>query len=822
MKSRVWILGLACAALGGVVACNGPTSSVAVRGEKIFEDKCAACHGKAGQGVEGKYAEALTGDWPLPKLAHYIAKNMPDDDPETLSASEASAVAAYVFDAFYSRAAQVRNNPARVELAHLTNQQYAIVVADLLRQFTPSDPATAPGAVTAERGLSATYYNAAARGRFDSTKIVHQGIDPQLEFVFAEGSDARAKVGAAEFSMQWRGAVRAEETGDYEFVIRTPNSVRVWINSDINQANPTDAVLDVNVSRPDNPDHRVTVRLLGGRSYPIAIDYWALPEKPGAPPPAFALRWKPPHGSERTIPARNLSPAKVKPTFVVATRFTADDSSQGYERSGSVSKAWEEATTRAAFEIAGYIAKKLDRFAGTTASDATRRAKIEAFAAKFVSAAFRHPLTPEETRLYVTERFADATDPETAIKRVVLLALKSPQFLYVELPRDRVGPALVAVPLGQSRSPHDGAPTSGGPTITIADDFTIASRLAFSLWDSLPDAELAQAAAAGHLRTRAEVSAQANRMLTDPRARAKLREFFHHWLNMRFIEDIQKDAALYPDFTPEVIDDLRTSLDIFLDAVAWSERSDFRELLRADYLFVNDRLAQFYGLETSERASGDFVRVATTPTAGERSGVLTHPYLLAALSYKSSSSPIHRGVFLTRNIVGRALKPPPMAQTFDEAQFTPDMTMREKVAKLTRSENCQGCHSVINPLGFSLEWYDAVGRYRREENGRPIDAASDYATDDNQVVRLNGARDVAEFALANERANFTFIEQLFHHVVKQPVMAYGSETLPRLRNSFIASGYNLQKLLVEIVSLHALRGLEPPAVLAATPRTDRP
>jgi hypothetical protein len=196
---------------------------------------------------------------------------------------------------------------------------------------------------------------------------------------------------------------------------------------------------------------------------------------------------------------------------------------------------------------------------------------------------------------------------------------------------------------------------------------------------------------------------------------------------------------------------------------------------------------------------------------------LTHPYLLAAFSYKSTSSPIHRGVFLTRNIVGRSLKSPPMAVSFNEAEFAPNLSMREKVAKLTGSENCQGCHAVINPLGFSLEWYDAVGRFRTEENGRPIDAVSEYITDDNRKVRLSGARDVAEFALTSERANDAFIEQLFHYLVKQPIRAYGADVSARLRDSFIASGYNLQKLIVDIATLSGSSALQPRTVAATAP-----
>src|SRR5207248_6148443 len=194
----------------------------------------------------------------------------------------------------------------------------------------------------------------------------------------------------------------------------------------------------------------------------------------------------------------------------------------------------------------------------------------------------------------------------------------------------------------------------------------------------------------------------------------------------------------------------------------------------------------------------------------QRSGVLTHPYLLAAFSYQKFTSPIHRGVFLTRNIVGRALKPPPMAMTFKDADFAPNLTMREKISQLTRPQACQACHSVINPLGFTLEAYDAVGRFRTRDNEQPINAVSDYVTDEGQSIHLAEARDIAQFAIGSDQAQNAFIEQLFHHVVKQPVRAFGADVMQRLRNSFIESGYNIQKLLAEIVIISARHGIDEP------------
>jgi hypothetical protein len=299
-------------------------------------------------------------------------------------------------------------------------------------------------------------------------------------------------------------------------------------------------------------------------------------------------------------------------------------------------------------------------------------------------------------------------------------------------------------------------------------------------------------------------------MLGDPRVRAKMQYFLQQWLQMNRSDDLSKDDKVFPGFTPEIIADLRTSLNLFLEDAVWNGSSDYRKLLLADYLYMNDRLAKFYGMDTN--ATDDFVKVAFDPK--QRSGVVTHPYLLAGSYAQKLTSPIHRGVFLTRNIVGRALRPPPMAMTFKDADFAPNLTMREKVSELTKPQACQACHSVINPLGFSLENYDAVGRFRTGENGRPIDVLSDYTTDDGQTVRFAGARDVAEFAAGSEQAQNGFIEQLFNQIVKQPMLAYGSDTMARLRQSFVASDFNIQQLLVEMATLSARHGIENPT----TPR----
>ena len=194
------------------------------------------------------------------------------------------------------------------------------------------------------------------------------------------------------------------------------------------------------------------------------------------------------------------------------------------------------------------------------------------------------------------------------MKRSVLLTLKSPYFLYPD------------------------------PPIRKTDEHRVAARLALTMWDSIPNDQLAKAARQGKLNSREEVIAQARNMLTDPRAQAKVMSFFHHWLEMDSERDLTKDSAMYPEFKLNRITDLRRSLELFIEEVVWSESSDYRQLLLARHLPLNKPLAQLYGKNAE---SEGFAREEFDPK--RRAGLITHPYLLTTFAYPNNSSPLHRG-----------------------------------------------------------------------------------------------------------------------------------------------------------------------------------
>lgn len=735
-------------------------------GKAVYDQQCANCHGPAGEGVAEEYDEPLYGDRNVEWLARYIDRSMPEEDPDLVRGEDAKKVAQYIFDAFYSPAAREKVRPSTIAFSRLTVRQHQQSVADLFASF---------------RGRSVVTQSGGLRGRYESPdpkapeekddkgkpkrkpnkKIERQ--DPTIDFQFAAASPMGEELDANEFRIEWNGSIFAEETGIYEFFVKTENGVRVWLNQELDIK-----LIDGWVSSGSMTEHRGSLFLLGGRHYPLRVSFFKYKDKSAS----IALEWKPPHRPREVIPSRYLSPQGARELFVSAAAFPPDDASAGYERGVSVSKGWDEAVTQTAVEAADFLLARLDRYAQTKPEDADREAKVKAFLRTFAARAYRQPLSDVEAAALIDTRFAEGADLPTAVRRTVLHVLKSPRFLYPELAGDS--------------------------------DWRVASRIALTLWDSLPSEDLQRPAERGELRDDKQVRERVRKVLGDTRTRAKVQEFFHHWLHLDKAEDLAKDPKAYPGFDETVAADLRASLGLFLDEVVWGKESDYRRLLTEDKVPLNERLANFYGVELPA-GEGEFRPVALD--AAQRAGVLTHPLLLSAFAYYKSSSPIHRGVFLSRNVLGRSLKPPVTAIEFMDDKFDPSLTMREKVTELTKSQNCMACHGIINPLGFALEQFDATGRHRSVDNGKPVNSISEYTTADGRSVKLTGARDVARHALESPSAQRAFVEQLFQALVKQPVAAYGPGLLDRLQARFAETGYNIQELIVEITTSAALHGL---------------
>jgi hypothetical protein len=762
----------ACCAFSGLVALlcccawahranAGPES--APNGRKLYLQRCATCHGAQGEGAKA-YPKPLTGERSLGELARFIARSMPPG-PHKCPAQDAREIAGYIFDAFYSPVAVARNRPARIALSRLTVRQFRNAVADLIGSFHP-----APQPDT-QRGLRGDYYK---DRRFQDNERVLQRQDPQVQFDFGTMGPIPDKFDPHHFSIRWEGGVLAPDTGEYEFIVRTEHAARLWIDGG------KQPLIDAWVKSGNDNEYHGVITLLGGRVYPLRLEFSKSTQgvddsaqKKGKPAPkaSIALLWRRPKQGPEVVPQRCLLPTAPPETYVVATSFPPDDRSIGYERGVSVSKEWDEATTSAALDTAHYVAQRLQELSGVGENAKDRAAQLQTFCRKFVERALRRPLTPEVEQLYITRQFQAVADPELAVKRVVVLTLKSPRFLYREV--------------GSTRP----------------DAYDVAARLSFGLWDSLPDQELLRAAAAGELVTRDQVARQASRMAADPRAWNKLRDFLLLWLKMDEPKELAKSNKRYPEFNTAVAGDLRTSMELFLESAAWGDRSDYRDLMLSPKLFMNGRLAKLYGVDLP--ADAPFQAITANPS--ERCGVLTQPYLLSCFAYVDTSSPIHRGVLIVRNLLGRTLQPPPAAFAPLAADLHPDMTTRQRVSLQTRPAFCSGCHGMINNLGFALERYDAIGRIQDRENGHPIDCSGSYHSRSGRSVAFTGAQDLARYLADSDEAHTAFVEKLFQHLVKQPIRAYGPQTLPDLTRSFADNEYNIRKLMVEILAASALQ-----------------
>ncbi len=728
-------------------------------GAQIYAKHCLSCHGEKGQGVAGEYDESLFGTKSIASLAKYIHRTMPDENEEAVIDKDAHLVAEYIHGRFYSPEAQAKINPVRKALLRRTQHQHRRAITDVVQSFRGR------AKLGMKNGLRGHYYHKEKMD--DRKKELTKRIDPRIDFNIdsdheVEGIDPKAH------AIFWTGSLLPKESGIHSFRATTPNGVRVFINEMEREkfyggeTHRKTAFIDAWVSSSNQMrSAEASIFLLGGHPVPIHVDFVSYKENKSS----LLIEWKPPHGKWEPIPTRVLFAESAPTAAIISSAFPPDDASLGYERGSSISKAWKESVTKAAIEAARQIYNDINVLAKTNSKDENRDSKLRSFCFKFATRAFARPLSPTQKKVYIDDIFDADNDSETATRRALMLILTSPYFLYPSLNRG-----------------DDGKP----------DHYTVAAHLALSLWDSIPDAELWEAAKQKRLGEETEINNQLTRMMTDFRTKAKNQSFFHHWLSLSEKNDLEKDPKLFPGFDQRMVADLRTSLDLFIENVMWSEHSDYRKLFTEDKIYLNKRLAKFYSAPTPKQ--NDF-KLLLTPDK-KRAGLFTHPYVLSAFSYHNQTSPIHRGVYLSRNILGRFLKPPPNAIEFKDTDFKPDLTMREKVTHLTKNENCMGCHSIINPIGFSLENYDATGRFRTHDKNKPVNTVSEYPTSEDFIVKITGPDDLARLAVESPEAHRSFLKHLFHHLIHQPINAYGFKTMNSLHKTFVDNNFHIQNIII--------------------------
>jgi hypothetical protein len=329
-----------------------------------------------------------------------------------------------------------------------------------------------------------------------------------------------------------------------------------------------------------------------------------------------------------------------------------------------------------------------------------RQQRIYDILRAFTDRAFRRPATHDELiRLLgvVLSAEKDGECPEAAIRLALRAVLVSPHFLFL------VGP----VPGEDPSSPP-----------LPDNNFDLAVRLSYFLWSSMPDEELFRLASQGSLRLGDNLATQVKRMLRDSKSQALAEHFGSQWLQTRALKEFTPDPVLFPDFDEPLRAAMLKETELFCASVLEEDRSVL-EFLSADYTFVNERLARHYGLTGAEGESFRRVSLAGTP----RGGVLTQASVLAVTSNPTRTSPVKRGKWILENILGAPPSPPPSGvEALKEGKRAgPSGPLRERMERHRTDPGCASCHRRMDPLGFGLENFDAVGAWRAHDGGSPVD-----------------------------------------------------------------------------------------------------
>ena len=387
---------------------------------------------------------------------------------------------------------------------------------------------------------------------------------------------------------------------------------------------------------------------------------------------------------------------------------------------------------------------------------------------------YRGPVTTEDINPLIAlflEGRKDGDSFEHGIEMALSGLLVSPRFLY--------------------RSP---ALPEGGTVNEIYElsDIDLASRLSFFLWSSIPDEELLLIAEEGNLKKPEILSAQIDRMLTDPKARALVNNFGGQWLHLRNVQDWTPDPERYDYFDNSLRFAFQQETELFLANMIKEDRS-ILDLIDADYTFVNERLAEYYGIDGVE--GGYFRRVPLFDTG--RGGLLGQGSILMVTSYPTRTSPVLRGKWVLENLLGSPPPPPPPdVPALDDSAEISAGSLREALEQHRANPACAVCHDRLDPLGFALESFDAVGRKRVTEHGLEVDDTGSLP-DGTVVDGIDGLRNV--LMMRKDEFVETFAEKLLTYAIGRGLEPSDRSTLREIRRIVEASDYRFSALVGGIV-----------------------
>ena len=411
------------------------------------------------------------------------------------------------------------------------------------------------------------------------------------------------------------------------------------------------------------------------------------------------------------------------------------------------------------------------------------RAEEEKCAGVILSAllrrAYRRPVDKadvDEPMAFYRQARAEG-DFDAGITSALTAVLTNPQFLF------RV-----------ESDPKKAVPAAAANSVYRVSDLDLASRLSFFLWSSIPDDELLDAAVRGKLSQPGELERQARRMLADRRSFNLATNFAGQWLRLRNIDAVNPSGNLFRDFDDNLRQAFRQETELFFDSVLREDRS-VRTFIKADYTFLNERLAKHYGIPN---IYGSRLRRVTLTPESRRGGLLRQGSVLSVTSYATRTSPVLRGVLVLRNIVGAPPPaPPPNVPALDESTMAANLPMRERLAAHRSNAACASCHRTIDPVGFSLENFNAVGQWRDlEVEDQPVDA-SGALPGDKEFRGVDGL----EAALLRRPELFVtaLTENLLTFALGRGIEYYDAPAVRKIVSDAEKDGYRFSSLIVGIV-----------------------
>ena len=396
----------------------------------------------------------------------------------------------------------------------------------------------------------------------------------------------------------------------------------------------------------------------------------------------------------------------------------------------------------------------------------------EKIIAELAHKAYRRPVTKADTaplmKFYRMAK-AEGQSAEQGIQLAIQAMLVSPHFLF--------------------RIEHDAKPTDATAVHKIT-DVELAARLSYFLWSSMPDEELQRLAETGKLRT--VLPAQIKRMMNDERASALASNFAGQWLEIRNLDSIKPDPQKFPTWTPELRDAMKTETRMFFEYML-RENRPMSEFIDAKFTFLNERLAKHYGIDGVE--GPEFRRVELTNE--QRGGILSHGSVLAVSSYPTRTSPVIRGKYILQNILGAPPPPPPPdVPALNEEQVETAGSLRQQMEKHRTNAVCASCHNKMDVLGFGLENYDAIGRWRSKDGKFDLDVSGTFPTGKSfstpAEMRTLLKEDTPQFARC-------ITEKMLTYGLGRGLERYDKRAVDEIVAKMAKANYPFQSLVFEIV-----------------------